>query len=363
MAPETHFAYVGSRTTRERGASGDGICVFAVDRSASLWRPVQTVGGLVNPSFLAFSATGQHLYVVHGDTSHASAFAVDARSGLLSFINRTECGGQNPVHLAIHPQGRFLVVANHLSSNLASLAIAADGSLGPIVDVLALPGEPGPHRNEQPFAKPHHLVFDRSGRFLLAPDKGLDLTLVVSVDAETGKLALVEGQARDREGSGPRHLAFSPDNRFAYVVNELDSTVSALAFDAEAGHLEPLQRISTLPDSFFGFSRAAEIVLAADGSTLYASNRGHDSIASFAVDSRTGGLSVIDWQSCGGRTPRFFCPSPDGSAIVCANEESHALTHLDGVRRQILAEPRVVAEVRSPVCIVWREREAPDLQA
>lgn len=343
-------AYVGSRTTRERGARGLGISVFEVDAEAETWRPVQTVDGLVNPSYLAFDKARCRLYAVHGDTTLISSFVIEPKTGRLELLNQVDTGGRNPVHLALDPTGRFVVVANHLSSHVACLAIEADGSLGAIVDAFALPGSPGPHRTEQPFAKPHQTLFDRTGRFLLVPDKGLDKVFVLSLDPATGRLSIVS-QASDREGAGPRHGGFSPCNRFVYVVNELDSTISVWRFDATNGAMTPLQRLSTLPDAFFGFSRAAAIAISPDGRSLYATNRGHDSIARFAIDPSSGRLTFEGTTSCGGRTPRFCGLSPDGTRLISANEESDTI-----VRHSLLGTASggiEVAAAGSPVCVLF----------
>lgn len=346
-------AYVGSRTTRERGARGLGISVFAVDAAGRNWRLVQAMEGLVNPSYLALDGAGRRLYAVHGDTTLASAFAIAPGTGALSLLNQVETGGLNPVHLALDPSGRFLVVANHLASHVASIALTPDGALGAITDTLPLPGEAGPHRREQPFGKPHQVVFDRGGRFLLVPDKGLDKVFVLSLDPVKGRLAIV-CEASDREGSGPRHAVFSPCNQFVYAVNELDSTVSGWRFDAATGALDPLQRLSALPDAFFGFSRAAAIVISPDGRSLYATNRGHDSIAHFAIAPDDGRLEFKGASSSLGETPRFCCLGPDRSALIWANEGSDTV-----VRRGLIddADETTVVWTGSPVCVVFSPLE------
>lgn len=355
MVAETHFAYVGSRTTRERGASGEGISIFATDAGGRHWRHLQTVGDLVNPSFLAFGREQRHLYVVHGDGTEVSAFAIDEATGSLRLLGRVPCGGRNPVHLVVSPCGRRLLVANHLSSTIAAIEIMADGTLGAIAQIVTLTGEPGPHRLEQPFAKPHQLVLSRDERFLIVPDKGLDATVTFAIDRD-GQMLPTGDPARDREASGARHAVCSPDGRHVYVVNELDSTVSAFAF--HEGRLIPIQRISALPDSFFGLSRAAGIVLTPDGRHLFASNRGHDSLAGFKVDPKSGRLTASGITPCGGRTPRFIALAPDASALICANEESHVLSRLEINEAGDLQPAVEIAQVRSPVCVVWRARPA-----
>lgn len=169
------FAYVGSRTTRERNARGDGISVYRVDPTTGALTLVQLVKDLlVNPSFLALSANGEWFYTVHGDLSDISAFKVDRASGELTFLNKQSTEGKNPVHLAIDPSGRYVVVSNHIGASLAVLPIAADGALQPLTQLVKLDGPIGPHRVEQKQAKLHFNPFDPSGEFVIVPDKGLD---------------------------------------------------------------------------------------------------------------------------------------------------------------------------------------------
>lgn len=352
----SYLAYVGARTSRERNARGDGINVFRVDAASGAWSHLQLVGDLVNPSFLAFDRTGSNLYAVHGDQTEVSAFRIGA-DGLLTAINRRSTGGKNPVHLAFDATNRWLVVANHITSSLAVLPRGEDGALGERVDLVTLSGPIGPHRVEQPFAKPHQVVFDPSNRFLAVPDKGLDRTFVFRLDPATGKLTAIDSPALGRDGSGPRHIGFHPGGTLAYVINELDSTVTAMRFDPASGALTPFQIVSSLPDSFVGNSRGAEIEVSADGRFVYASNRGHDSLAVFAVDPANGRLSPVEWRASGGKTPRFFAISPDGRFVFAANEESDTIAPF-AVGRETgrLSPAGERIKVGSPVCIVFRAR-------
>lgn len=353
-----YHAYVGCRTTRERNARGEGINVYRMDAASGDWTHVQLLGGLLNPSFLAFDRRRRFLYAVHGDHSEVSAFRIDGGTGHLSFLNRRPTGGRNPVHLAVDPTNRFLVVANHLTSSVAVLSIdPEEGRIGEIADLVQLTGEIGPHRVEQPFAKPHQVEFDPAGRFILVPDKGLDRVFAFRLDPASGKLAPTEqGSVAAREGSGPRHVALHPSAPCAYVLNELDSTVTACRYDRERGALEPFQVLPALPDSFVGNSRAAEIAISADGHFVHASNRGHDSIAVFAVDAGTGRLAPRQWVPSGGRTPRFFAPDPSGRFLYVANEDSDTVVRFDiaGETGELTLAGEV-ARTGSPVCIVFRE--------
>lgn len=355
------IAYVGCRTSRERHATGEGIGVYRMDAATGAWTRIQLVGDLLNPSYLAFDRSGRFLYTVHGDGSEASAFGIDSATGMLSFLNRVTTGGRNPVHLMPDPTNRFMVVANHIvadgvKSGIASLPIAADGRLGAPVDVVPFEGAIGPHRIEQPFPKPHQVQFDRGGRFIVVPDKGCDRVVVYTLDPG-GKLHAVPSDTiAARETSGPRHVAFHPGNRLAYLINELDSTIAAYRFDPATGALEPFQIISALPDTFTGNSRGSEIAVSGDGRFVYASNRGDDTIATFSIDQASGRLMPRGWVSSGGKTPRFFAVASDDRALFVANEESHNIVRfaIDAVTGA-LGGPIVVAETGSPTSIVFRD--------
>jgi 6-phosphogluconolactonase len=353
---KSYIAYVGSRTTKERGARGEGINVYSVDADSGRWTHLQLVSGLLNPSFLAFDRNEKFLYTVHGDSSEISAFEVDDRAGTLAPINQESTQGKNPVHLTVDPTNRFVVVANHITSTLAVLPLNADGSLGKLTDLLPLKGKIGPHRVEQPFAKPHQVQLDPAGRFIAVPDKGLDVTFTFRLDPGHGKLHPIEAPpAQAREGAGPRHITFHPSRPFAYVLNELDSTLTACRYDPVSGRLEPFQILSSLPDSFVGNSRASEIEISADGRFVYASNRGYDSIAIFATDSATGRIASIGWQESFGKTPRFIAIDPTQRFMFVANEESDTIvTFKINKHDGTLQRSGDAVSTGSPVCIIFR---------
>jgi 6-phosphogluconolactonase len=354
--PSAYVAYVGSRTTRERNARGDGINVYRAVAQTGQWTHVQLISGLANPSYLAFDRSRHFLYAVHGDLTDISAFSIDPGTGKLTHLNSVSTFGKNPVHLAIDPTNRWVIVANHLSSTLVVLARKSDGSLGGLADEAKLSGRIGPHRVEQPFSKPHQVEYDRSERFLIVPDKGVDQVFTFTLDATSGKLTQVAaGTPRARDGSGPRHVVFHPSNAFAYVINELDSTVTAHRFDPVTGKLTPFQIVTTLPDTFVGDSRASEIALSRDGSRLYASNRGHDSVGTFAVEGSTGRLTPRGWTDSQGKTPRFFALDPAGRFLFVADEDSDRIVpfRTDDPDGDLRADGAPVG-TGSPVCIVFK---------
>ncbi|OTP65668.1 lactonase family protein [Caballeronia sordidicola] len=352
------FAYVGCRTTRERNARGDGISVYSVDEESGKLERVQLLKDQVNPSFLALSANGERLYTVHGDLSDISSYAVDKATGKIAFINKQSTQGQNPVHLAIDPTGRYVVVSNHIGSSLAVLPIADDGSLKELTQLVKLEGPLGPHRVEQKVPKPHFNPFDPSGEFVIVPAKGLDQILTYRFkdgQLTPGTPAFVS----TRETSGPRHIAFHSKSGFAYCVNELDSTVTTYRYSPSNGSLQPLQTVSTLPDTFTGNSRASEIEVDSTGRYVYASNRGYDSVAVFKVDQDTGFLSLVEVEQSRGRTPRFMTSTPNGRFMFVLNEESDnivafAVDHTSGR----IKPTGFSVQTGSPVCMIFSQHQA-----
>jgi 6-phosphogluconolactonase (cycloisomerase 2 family) len=362
--PSCLFAYVGCRTTKERGAHGEGINVYRVDTISSKWEHVQLVKNLANPSFLAFDGKHNFLYSVHGDFSEVSAFRIDKPTGTLSFLNRQSTLGKNPVHLAVDRTGSFLIVGNYETGTIAVLPIDKDGFLKPPCDLAAVPSSAEPNKVYPPrqgTSHPHHVPFDRSGKYIVVPDLGLDKVFVFRLDANSGKLVPNDHPfVNSRDGAGPRHVAFHPGEPYAYVVNELDSTVTTYRLDPSRGKLSPLQVTSCLPATFTGskdFARgfgAAEIVVAPSGEFLYVSNRGDSSIAVFSIDKTGGMLSPVAWESSNGEGPRFIGLDPYGTFLCAANERSDTIVvfRVDKVTGKLKPTGEVI-HTGSPVCIIF----------
>jgi len=353
------FVYVGCYTTPDRAGAGEGINVFRMDSDSGAWVHVQLLAGVANPSFLALDPTRRFLYCVHGgnDFSAASAFAIERGTGRLTMLNTQQSGGRNPVSADVHPTGRTLVVASYMDGVVATLPINADGTLAPPNTILSQTGDPGPDTVEQASPHPHHSPFDPAGRFVAVPDKGLDRTFVYRFDSERGAFVpndppFVQAQA----GAGPRHIAFHPNLPYAYVINELDSTITTYGYDVERGLLDARQRSTTLPPDYTGRNTGAEIAIAPSGRFLYASNRGHDSIAIFAIDEETGSLTAVGWEPARGTMPRFFVLDPSGQFLFVANQGSDTIVafRVDPATGG-LAPTGDVVRTGSPVCIVFAE--------
>lgn len=351
------FAYVGCYTTPDRDGRGNGINVYRMDPQSGAWTHAHLYGGIGNPSWLALNPAGTHLYSVHGgDTfSECSAYAVDRATGALTPLGAQPNGGPNPVAISVLPHAPFAVVANYNSGTVASLPINPDGSLGPRSDLYTLPGSPGPHPTEQDHSRPHHIPVDPAGRHFVVPDKGFDRTHVFRLDPATGAIIpTAQGSIVSAPGSAPRHLSFHPTRPFAYQCNEINSTVTTFGYDAETGRLDELQVQTTLPAGFAERNSTAEIHVAPSGRFVYVSNRGHNSIAIFAVDPSSGTLAPVGWEPTQGRQPRYFAISPDGTLLYAANQATDTIvTFRVDQERGTLTPTGQVIEVGSPVSIVF----------
>ena len=349
------FAYIGSFTTRKRNARGKGISVYQVDASTDAWHLVEVFETLPNPGYLALDRDRKFLYSAHGDSGEICAYAIDRQSGRLKALNRQPTAGDNSVFVTVDPANRYVVLAN--GPGIAVFPINKDGSLAPASDIVVPSGESGPYRREQGLgAHPHQVLFDGAGRFLVAPDKGVDSVHVYRLDAASGKLVPNDPPSvKTRYGAGPRHLAFHPARPFAYLVNELDSTVTAYDWDAGSGALRPLQVIPTTPATYTGDNTGAEIAVAPSGAFVYVSNRGHNSTATFTVNA-DGMLAPVGWEPTQGEKPRFFTLAPGGRLLYVANENSDTLVafRADPGSGKLTPTGRIV-ETGSPSCVVFAQ--------
>jgi 6-phosphogluconolactonase len=344
--------YVGTYT---RGQS-KGIYLCRLDLADGTLEPVGLAAEVANPSFLAVHPSRPLLYAVGEVSSFAgnrtgavSAFSIDPQTGKLGLLNQQSSQGAGPCHLVVDPTGRYVLVANYGGGSVACLPIQEDGRLGEATSFVQHEGSSvNPRRQQGPHA--HSINLDAAGRFALVPDLGLDKILIYRFDAAAGKL--LEGDppwARVAPGAGPRHLAFHPTRPYAYVINELDSTVTAFAYDAQRGRLDPLQTISTLPEDFEGDNTAAEVQVHPSGRFLYGSNRGHDSIAAFAVDTETGKLTCVAHQSTQGN----FGIDPTGAYLLAANQTTDNIVvfRIDP-KTGVLDPTGHSATTQSPVCVL-----------
>ena len=346
------LAYVGCYTTPALNGKGKGgIEVFQVDSATATWTHLQTLTGVDDVSFIAVNRQNHFLYAVLEGADSVSSLSIDQQSGQLALLNTESTGGSTPASLALDPSDHFALVGNYFGGSVAVLPIAADGKLQPIATFTTLEGTPGPDKVEQTSSHPHDVVFDLADRYVIVPDKGFDRLFIYQLDANSGQLVPQEPVVA-KPGSGPRHITFHHSLPYAYVIHELDSTITVYHYEAEAGKLVAGQTISALPADFTGSNTAAEIELSQDGKFLYASNRGNDTIAVFSVDQANGELTSIQWVSAGGQTPRFFILDPNGKFLYVANQNGHNIVTfaVDQTTGKLTATGQVV-EIGSPVCI------------
>ncbi len=344
------FAYVGSYTTPERKGHGNGINVYRVDPKSGAFRHVQHLGGLENPSFLAINKAGTRLYSVHGDRSEVNSYLIDAKTGHLAKLNRQPTGGYNVIHLDFDAAEKFLVVTNYGTDSIAALPIDKDGALGPYSTLTTVTGTPGPHRREQNNIRPHHNPLDREGKHFFLPCKGGDTVIAYRLDGKRG-VAVEAARVTSRPGAGPRHIDFHPSKPFAYVINELDSTITT--YRKAGAKLTPLQTVPSCPASFTGYSTGAEIWVDRGGRNVYVSNRGHDSIGVFAIDPSKGTLSPKQWVPTHGSVPRFFAFDRGQRFLYVANQGGDSIFAYKVGRDGKLSPTRIRVDVGSPACIVF----------
>lgn len=353
------MVYVGTFTP-SRGGRAEGIYVFRMDPETGALAPVQTVPDVESPSWVALHPSGRFLYSSNAvEDGGVSAFAVDPSAGTLSFLNRQSSGGASPAHVSVDPSGRWALAANYGSGHVAVLPIGQDGRLGAPSDVRRHEGPPGPNAQRQDGPHAHQIRFDPNGRFVLANDLGLDRTFVYRFDAENGKLIPNDPPyATAQPGSGPRHLAFHPSSRYLYVLNEIGATVNVFSYDAATGAPSHLEVVATTPDGFQDRNSTAQILVHPNGRFVYASNRGHDSIAIFRVDEATGRLTPIGHESTRGKTPRNFNFDPSGRFLLAANQDSDTIvTFRVDPESGRLEATGAIAECATPTCLEFRSDE------
>jgi 6-phosphogluconolactonase len=333
------FVFVGTYTQPIRFGTGrilegkgEGIYVYQLDPASGALAPHSLAKGVTNPSYLAFHPSRRFLYAVNelkefeGEASGAiSAFALDPERGTLRFLNIKPTHGTDPCHLTVHPSGRYVLVANFMSGSVCVLPIDADGSLGDASDFVQHKGSSvDPVRQTGPHA--HAVTLDSSGRYVFVPDLGLDKLIIYTLDAERGTLhPHSQPWVETAPGAGPRQVVMHPRGDYAYLINELNSTMTAYRFDPAQGTLRELQTLPTLPEAFTGTSSCAEVQIDPAGKVLYGSNRGHDSLVIYAIDQNDGTLTTVGHVSTQGKIPRNFVVDPSGAFVLAANQDTDNL--------------------------------------
>ena len=336
--------YVGTYT--------ENIHLVRMDRRSGELVQVGVANAGANPSFLAKHPNGHVLYAVNEiDAAGAvSAFAIEPGTGTLTRLNDQPSGGGAPCYVSVDKSGRAVLVANYAGGSVALLPIEANGALAPARVVQHTGKGPTPSRQEAPHA--HCILPDPTNRFALAADLGADRVFVYRLDLE-GKALRQVGEAAMHPGAGPRHIAFHPTLPLVFVANELDSTVATLRFDSTQGTLTLLDTRSTLPADWTGTNYPADIHIAANGRTLYVSNRGHNSIAMFSVADATGALALAQVVSTEGDWPRNFSLDSTGRWLLVANQRSNSvIVFARDPETGKLTPTRQRITIPSPVCLL-----------
>ena len=347
--------YIGTYTQGD----SEGIYVYRLNASSGELEYESKATGVESPSFLALHPEHRYLYAANAvrevdgmPNGRVSAFRIDSDAGELTFLNHQLSGGPGPCHLSVDFTGRYVLVANYAGGSVAMLPIHADGSLGEATDFVQHSGSSvNPERQEGAHA--HSINIDSGNRYAFAPDLGIDKILIYELDLTQGKLKPnSQPWVQVHAGAGPRHFDFHPNGRWAYAINELDSTMTAFRYDSSRGALNEIESVTTLPDDFEGTSHCADVHVSPSGKFVYGSNRGHDSIVIFAIDEHTGQLTLIGHESTQGEIPRNFAIDPTGTILLAANQMSDTVvTFWIDAETGELNPTGHIAEVPTPVCL------------
>jgi len=349
------MVYVGTYAKAEE----DSIFGYHLDPETGALNAALAVKGGENPSYLLVDAQQRYLYAVNevGEFKGAkggglSAFTIDPKTGNLNFLIEQSTVGAAPCYISADASGKFLFVANYGGGNVCVFPVQPNKEVGPAADMEQHIGS-GKDKKRQGAAHAHCILAGPGNEFVFAVDLGLDKVFAYKLDKSTGQLSLQKKPAfASKAGAGPRHLVFHPNSQYAYLIHELNSTMVALAYNAEAGTFKALQTISTLPEDFTGESFCADVHVSADGKFLYGSNRGHNSIVVYAIDAETGKLTLVQHVDTQGKWPRNFTIDPSGQILLVANQHTNNIaTYRIDSQTGMLTPTGVSVEVPAPVCL------------
>ena len=346
--------YVGTYAKPEE----ESIFLYKLNLSTGALTRVGATKAGENPSYLTLDAKHQYLYAVNETTDFqgkasgaVSAFAVDQKTGALTFLNQQSTQGSAPCYISLDKAARCALVANYLGGNVSLLPIQPNGQLSPASATDQHTGS-GPHKNQEA-AHAHCLLPDPANRFAFAVDLGTDKVYGYRLNTEKGTLEPTASPAfTAAPGAGPRHLTFHPTAPLAFLINELNSTVTALRYDATAGTFQEIQTLSTLPSDFGGQNSCADLHVSPNGKFLYGSNRGHDSLVVYAIDTASGRLTLVQHVPTLGQKPRNFTLDPTGQLVLVANQATNTVVTfwVDGQTGQLTPTGNSVS-VLAPVCL------------
>lgn len=354
-----YLLFVGTYTDKE----SKGIYAFEFDSASGELTSLGVAAETGNPSFLAIDPSRRFLYAVNeiqkykdASSGSVSAFAIESpkggkATGKLQFLNAVASRGADPCYIVFDKTGKYALVANYSGGSVAVFPVQSDGRVGEATAFVQHAGS-GADRERQEGPHGHWIETTPDNRFAIAVDLGLDELLVYRFDPKKGTLTPNNPPyAKLDPGAGPRHLAFHPNGKYAYVVNELQSTITAFDYDARRGVLTKQKTVSTLPKDFSGTNDTAEIAVHPSGKFLFASNRGQDTIALFSIDEKTGAIALVDSFPTQGKTPRNFQIDPTGKFLFVANQNTDNIVvfRIDSNGR--LTAIKQTLQVSKPVCL------------
>lgn len=325
LESSSYVIYLGSYTGKEL----PGIFAYQFDEDTEQLTFIESVDGLKDPTFIKVSEKHKMLYsftqAYEGQpTSVIYAYRIDETTGKLTLAGRQEGTDKSATHINTDLGEQFLMTVSYGEGNVSLFKLQGDGNIGELCGSMHHNGGSGVVADRQGSAHPHSIYPDPSDQFVIVPDLGLDKIMVYRLDRQEAKLVLHDEVAVN-PGAGPRHFAFHPTGNFAYVIEELSSTITVFSYERLIGKLLPLQTVSTLPEGFVGTSSTAEVQISPCGRYLYGSNRGHDSIVVFAIDPLSGKLSLLQHTSTLGKHPRHFSLTPSGRFLIAANKDSDSV--------------------------------------
>lgn len=347
--------WVGTYTRKEGHVDGKAAGIYRLQFEEDSLLSSHTTEGIVNPSFLCLSPDGGRVYAVSElgpdvDTS-GYVYSYQQEGEKLVLINRQPTFSFAPCYVSIHPNGEWLYVANYVGGMIVRYPVAKNGQIEAATDTLRLVGQ-GPNERQES-SHPHSATVSPDGYWVMVADLGADQVHTFRAEGPSWELVAT---AEVPGGSGPRHLAFHPRAPYAYVLNELNNTVTGFHYNAENGALNIIDHWPTLPDDFKDFSLGADLHFSPDGEYLYASNRGHDSLAGFRVDTRDGSLESVGYFSTRGTFPRNFAIHPGGKTLLVANQNSDNVVQFTMDTKNGKLRYEQEWEVKTPVCLQFTEK-------
>lgn len=352
---QQYFVYIGTYASSDQ----PGIYIYRLDEETGLPGFVDNLAGIDNPSYLAFDSQQRHIYAVSETRHYAGqqggsvvAIARDQASGTLKKLNQRPTLGEEPCYISVTPGDEMLLAVNYTGGSFCAYNLLQDGTIGEQIDFIQKTGQ-GLRTDRQEGPHPHSIVLDPSGKHVLIADLGLDKVCTYQLDLKAKKY-VEQHELTVEPGTGPRHSVFSANGRYAYIINELASSITVFAYDSATAQLHARQTISTLPIAYKDSAKntSADIHLSPDGRFLYGSNRGHDSIVVYRIEQETGMLTLVQHVSTVGKTPRNFAITPGGRLMLVANQDTDSVVVFKrDVDNGTLEPTGDQLEIPKPVCI------------